>query len=298
MTYQEGDPGHVSVHNALRDTIADAALRSAVEVELPPEAIGGQTGHVDAHNMINDALAVLADSGGAKDWADFRVAGVDPVEYVCDGSDGIEGATYKKWEMRVSAVVLCTRPGIAETILSGGGGGGRGGESAYPHGGGGAGGVYYNGGEFFTTENDGGAYVLSIGAGGGSGAMGGDTTLQCGNGTDTLVTKKIICGGGGTKYSTDYGSCRNQRPGNPGYIMDTQYAYPDPMSGGSGGQNANPGAPVCAGETRARMIFQGTRTVSTIGGSEQGHGTTGGTGAASGGNGGLILRVITEMPRN
>ena len=63
MAYQEGDPGHLSTHNALTTQVSDLAALFGVEVDLPPEAVAGQTGHVTAHNMIVAALDKIATDG-------------------------------------------------------------------------------------------------------------------------------------------------------------------------------------------------------------------------------------------
>ena len=83
MTYQEGDPGHLSVHNDLRDQVSNLAGQMAVEVVLPDEAVAGQTGHVDAHNMISDALAKIAAEGVGDplqpaQLSGFAIKGVTP----------------------------------------------------------------------------------------------------------------------------------------------------------------------------------------------------------------------------
>lgn len=295
-----GDPAHIQDHNQITARCKELLTAMGSPADAPPlpgDHSLGQTGHTDDHNKIVAFLRWLEDNPISGGWADFDVPGVTPKEYVSDGSDGVKGATYKLWRIRTNVVARCIKPGVAEMILSGAGGGGCGGAPEYPLGGGGSGGVYVDGGEKFITDNDSGLYHITIGAGGGgAGQKGGDTTIKNGDGSTTLVTKRITCGGGSTNYGTDYGGCRNQSPGASGWIGDVEQKYPSPMSGGSGGQNANPGAPSCAGESRQRWILGGTEWVSGIGGSGQGAGTNGGTGTCAGQSGGVILRVLVKMP--
>jgi hypothetical protein len=63
MTYQEGDPNHLAVHNQLTADVGDLASNMSVEVVLPDTAVLGSTGHVDDHNLIKDALDKIASEG-------------------------------------------------------------------------------------------------------------------------------------------------------------------------------------------------------------------------------------------
>ena len=280
MTYQPGDPNHIGVHNTLAADVAALAAKVPISVTLPPNKTLGDSGHVNDHNLIVDAIQQIADAGGATDWADFSIPGVTPVEHISNGIDGIQGAKYKTWRIDSSVNAQCIKPGIAELYLVGGGGGGGCTGGQYPTGGGGAGGIYINQGEEFATDNDGGVYVIVIGSGAGGGGVGGDTSIKCGDGTTTLVTKDIGCGGGGNAWSTgNYEGCsyKNARPGWGGG-----------GDGGGGGKNGNPGSSCCDGKSNAHTIFGGTETI--------GNNTSGGCGSCAGKAGKAIIRVLLEMP--
>jgi len=60
MTYQEGDPNHIGVHNDLVTQVGNLADQMSVSVDLPPVVSLGQTGHVDHHNQFTTAINKIA----------------------------------------------------------------------------------------------------------------------------------------------------------------------------------------------------------------------------------------------
>lgn len=70
MTYQEGDPNHIGVHNDLVTSVDELASGMGVDVDLPPTRQLGDTGHVGDHNTIQAALDKIAAEGSAgASWA-------------------------------------------------------------------------------------------------------------------------------------------------------------------------------------------------------------------------------------
>jgi len=217
-------------------------------------------------------------AGGGASQAEFSVPGVTPVDNVSDGSDGIEGATYRTWTIAASSFISCNKAGYAELAIAGAGGGGGGGSSAYPYGGGGAGGMFYSLGQEFQV----GTYEATVGvAGNGNGHAGGDTSL-----TNDDAGMAIVCGGGGGSWATGtYGGCeyRGARPGSGGG-----------GDGGGGGNSANPGRGACAGQENTRYLFGGTQYI--CGASGYGHRTGASSRATQGGHGVVFLRTIVKYP--
>ena len=279
MTYVPGDPDHIGVHNELTDEIQTLADKVPIDVTLPPQVGLGDTGHVDHHNLYTAALQAIADSGGATDWADFAVPGNDGIIHTSEGIDGVFGATYKTWTLTSSAIITCTKPGLAELYIEGGGGGGGGTGGQYPTGGGGCGGIYINQGEVFQTTNDGGVYTIIVGTGASGNSQGGDSSIINGDGVETLITKNIGCGGGGQSWSTgSYVACSYQ---------NARAGWGGGSNGGGGGKNGNPGSSCCAGQTMTKYILGGTHTIGN---------NNIGCGGSNGVKGEVILRVMLEMP--
>ena len=70
MTYQEGDPNHIGVHNDLVTSVDKLASDMGVDVNLPPTRQLGDSGHVGDHNTIQTALDKIAAEGSAgASWA-------------------------------------------------------------------------------------------------------------------------------------------------------------------------------------------------------------------------------------
>jgi hypothetical protein len=60
MTYVEGDPGHIDVHESIRLLFMAAGLDPSL---IPDEATLGATTHISDHNKIADALAWFDENG-------------------------------------------------------------------------------------------------------------------------------------------------------------------------------------------------------------------------------------------
>ena len=130
MTYVEGDPGHIDVHESIRLLFMAAGLDPDL---IPAEATLGATTHIDDHNRIAEALQWIDDNGvlGEPNAVVASTTG-SPATSTVDGD-----ACYK-WTSNGS--ITLTSAGMVTVMLVGGGGGGG---AVYHHNGsdGGAGGV-------------------------------------------------------------------------------------------------------------------------------------------------------------
>ena len=238
MAYQEGDPGHLSVHNTLRDEIADTAAALSVDVVLPDEAVAGQTGHVDAHNLITDALQKIADEA-VPDMT--RPAVIASATY---GGNRDVAPGYEVYNFTGSGSLTVAEGGggIMEVLVVGGGGGsGNGVDGSRTSAGGGGGGqvVYHSS----VWVGDGVTVAIAVGGGGGTGGDGGMSRFRAGDGDVDLTCiggargvggyndrSQGANGGGGSPWGGPSGSLIGANGGGNGAANG-----PDGRSGAGGG---------------------------------------------------------------
>ena len=285
MTYAEGDPGHIDVHESIRLLFMAAGLDPSL---IPAEAVLGGTTHISDHNKIADALAWLDENG---------VLGPDPA--VISGTTGsptvTTDGTATIYTFTGSGTLTVSAPGVVRARVCGGGGGGAGGSGSI--GGPGGGGGHIDADVLLEART----YTITVGAGG----AGGVSDANGGPGNASLFAMLLAMGGG-------YGG-RQTQPGGPGAsggaggwatgstggaAIYGQQGYAAPNTVLTSGYESSPGAGGAGGAGGANGLLTGgtggigassdiTGTLVEKCGGGAGSGATAGTASGGGGAGSI-----------
>lgn len=152
MTYVEGDPGHIDVHESIRLLFMAAGLDPSL---IPDEATLGATTHIEDHNKIADALAWLDANGVLGAWADVSATTGSPTVTTPTG--------YHVYSFGSSGSFTLPADGWVEYLVQGGGGS----NSSANYGGGGG------NTRFGVAWLAAGTYTVTVGAGGATGSNSG-----------------------------------------------------------------------------------------------------------------------------
>ena len=193
MTYVEGDPGHIAVHESIRLLFMAAGLDPSL---IPAEAVLGGTTHITDHNKIADALTWLDDNGiiggspvvneGASTNVTFSTL-TDP-----DG-DGID---YRLARWTTNGTLVVTTPGLAQIMMISGGPGGVGVTPAQP----GCGGGIVDGAHALPS----GTLTVTVGAGGAYNAPGGESAIGALTAVDAAFSATKSSSAGTTTHAYMY----------------------------------------------------------------------------------------------
>lgn len=153
MTYVEGDPGHIAVHESIRLLFMAAGLDPSL---IPAEATLGATTHISDHNKIADALAYL-DAYGA-----FGPPAPTVTEGSCTNATfatltnpDSDGKNYRKATWTASGSFVLSAAGWVEVLVVGAGG-----PFTNPYGTGGTGGSVERGWRYLAA----GTHTVTVGA--------------------------------------------------------------------------------------------------------------------------------------
>lgn len=222
MTYAEGDPGHIDVHESIRLLFMAAGLDPDL---IPAEATLGATTHIEDHNKIAEALAWI-DAEGVLGPGDAVIGSTTGSPTT--GTFTYEGDTYNWTRFTGAGSVTPSTTGLAKLLVCAGGGGAGG------DGGGGAGGyialdvILESGYEYPVTIGAGGAGSAGTGTGGGDSWFGPIRAYGGGNGAAST-------GNGGTGGSGGGGSRTSTSTGGTAYLTTGRQGYNGGGSQGSGG---------------------------------------------------------------
>lgn len=259
MAYEVGDPGHVPAHNELRDTIQEWATALGISVDLPGDAVVGQSGHVTDHNLLSKAMEVLAENANpgpaAAKAAVLRAAGSQGTIINEDvaWSGGEPGSTYDIYRWESAGLIQVTTEGIAHVFMVGGGAGGSttgqcGVQGSNTAAGGGDGGAIYQGVVFLPV----GSHVVLVGNGGGTNGRGTFSQIVWEDGTYALTAKGGQNNGGlSSRGGMGAAADTTGKSGGAGYGTTLGDGTTEVRWGGGGGAgsgySAGPGSGVDGG---------------------------------------------------
>lgn len=264
MTHFIGDPGHIDVHNDLRDALQAQATRIGVSIVVPEARTVGELGHVDDHAAIVAALEALHAGAVANDWGIAALPSFTPKSAGSLGHVDDHNA-YDE----ALAILAAATPGYNDAT------GGTvttyfdaaEGKAFRVH-------TFTADGTFEVTQDSGRPYSVLVVAGGQGG--GGDMSRVGGTGGGVVEdnTETIAVG----SYPITVGSGGGiANPGNPGG-PSTAFGITANPGAGAGGGSPSPGSgPETGGDG-------GTGTQSTITGSAAYYGSGGGGGGGINGS--------------
>ena len=241
MTYVEGDPGHIAVHESIRLLFMAAGLDPAL---IPAEATLGATTHIEDHNKIADALAWLDANGVLGAWADVSATTGSPTVTTPTG--------YHVYSFGSSGSFTLPADGWVEYLVQAGGGGSTGNYGA-------GGGMTRTGVAWLTA----GTYTVTVGAAGSSSPTNGGNSeivgvAKCLGGVRSGATLwgQGAKGGGGDLFGGGGGSLTDASGGTGGDGITSSITgssleygaggdYPGPVAGvrGGGASGAAAGGP-------------------------------------------------------
>lgn len=237
MTYAEGDPGHIDVHESIRLLFMAAGLDPDL---IPAEATLGATTHIEDHNKIAEALAWLDANG---------VLGGDATVSATTGSPTLTTAADKdRYKWTANGSFTLDSDGYVEYLVAGGGGTGQ---TAFNPSGGGQVSTGY-------LKLTAGTYAVTVGAKDAAGTAGGRAGMSS-IGTLALAPggQNAISGHGGrSAYNGDWssggaggaGGAASGATGGPGIASTIADGSTSVEYGKGGSWSANVASPANTGK--------------------------------------------------
>lgn len=232
--YSIGAPNHIGVHNLERQAILDIAAVAGITVTVPDTAELGELGHTSDHDLLSAAVAQLA---AAPAWNNATGGTVTEIPNY--------NGTGERWRVHTfttDGVLTIERATQPFRVLVQGGGGGGGGANNTSHGGGGNGGY----GTDTTLTLTPGAHAVEVGTGGGYAFYEWESYPGSPSSISTLSAEGGL--GGQVLCTTCYGANNGPTSDISGAsVAYGQGGYPDALGGpdtpGSGGTGSNAVAP-------------------------------------------------------